>query len=40
MGFRAGETPTEMAEQMREYYSEEKEEQYGVLGIEFEFCNN
>lgn len=36
MGFKHRETPEEMANQMREYYSTEKEQKYGVLAIEIE----
>lgn len=36
MGFKHKESPENMSEQMREYYSIENEEKYGVVGIEIE----
>lgn len=36
MGFKHYETPEEMSNQMREYYSIENEQKYGVLAIEIE----
>jgi len=36
MGVKHNESPEDMSEQMREYYSIENEEKYGVVGIEIE----
>ena len=36
MGFKHHETPEEMSNQMRTYYSNENEQKYGVLAIEIE----
>ena len=40
MGFKHTQSPDEMSNQMREYYSIENEKEYGVVGIEIEIVIN
>ena len=40
MGFKHNQSPDEMSNQMREYYSIENEKEYGVVGIEIEIVIN